>query len=41
LPRVTAKHFRLVLTPMLSTSANMGAPAEGVEIPACLPRWAG
>jgi len=30
---VTAKFFRLVLAPLNSSSANMGAPAEGVEIP--------
>jgi len=30
---VTARFFRLVLKPLISSSANMGAPAEGVEIP--------
>ncbi|WJS99671.1 glycosyl hydrolase [Novosphingobium humi] len=30
---VTAKFFRLVLNPLTSSSSNMGAPAEGVEIP--------
>lgn len=30
---VTAKFFRLVLNPLTSSSANMGAPAEGIEMP--------
>ncbi|RVU04080.1 glycoside hydrolase [Novosphingobium umbonatum] len=38
---VTAKFFRLVLKPLVSTSANMGAPAEGVEIPGLFATLAG